>query len=231
MKITSDINEFTYARLKQTQVKNRPPKINSASPRNKSVNPGIIKTISAGNLNERTLVQALSIAQMSRALINKAMIISSRLQNIAAEAITTGRINQPELETAMSEMQSSVVEFGEKITTPAPTPAASAGIPEPAAEIEQFKKITEKMKTGKIPEENVISELKENMNKKNAATNRLIANLQKNLGDIASEYPGLKTDHNRLIDKTSDKIIYDDQTAIAAQGNINSGSVKKLLQA
>ena len=67
---------------------------------------------------ERSTIDALTIAQMSRELVQKAMNVSSRLMSIASEAMRTGRVDINEMNSQISNIQGSMSNYGEKVSVP-----------------------------------------------------------------------------------------------------------------
>ena len=54
---------------------------------------------------ERSLENALSIAQISQQLIQKVMTITQQLKQIANQAMTTGRVNTDELNRVVADIR------------------------------------------------------------------------------------------------------------------------------
>ncbi len=75
------------------------------------------------NPPRRALNDAMNIARLSQTVLQKAMMISSRLQNIATEAMTTGTVRDAELSSILADMNATLDRFGENIA-----PSTEVGI-------------------------------------------------------------------------------------------------------
>lgn len=67
---------------------------------------------------DRAMIDALTIAQSSRVLVQKAMDISARLMAIANQAMTTGSVNTEQLSTEMAGIQGTMQTYGEIVQVP-----------------------------------------------------------------------------------------------------------------
>lgn len=67
---------------------------------------------------DKSVIDALAIAQSSRELVQKALNVSSRLMSLASEAMTTGRVNVEEVSTQVSVINGSMGSYGESFTVP-----------------------------------------------------------------------------------------------------------------
>src|SRR5574340_802427 len=103
MKINTDVNEIIFRQAKNNLISPKQSSI-PASAGNYSSSPNISgETLSSMDM-ERSLMEALSIAQMSQSILHKAMTVSTRLRNIVSQAFTTGKINTDELNRSISEI-------------------------------------------------------------------------------------------------------------------------------
>jgi len=139
MKITTNSGDYLQYRLKQQSQ----PKVFQSIGRKSTVQNTQHLKMQHGELNrlqkERAFGDALSVAQMSRSLIQKAIVISSQLQSIASQALSQGGINQNELSQVVSSIDSSLQQFGEKITPPITSQAVKVPIPDPIDNMNQMK--------------------------------------------------------------------------------------------
>lgn len=140
MKINSDFNGIIPQQVKTGTTTQKQAPVNPGTV-TVTGNPGIAAdTFSAMNM-ERSYMEALSIAQMSQSIIQKAMTISTRLRSIVSEAFTTGRINTDELKSSLTQIDSTIQEYGEKVVMPAAVNRNSAAIPHTAETAESLKQL------------------------------------------------------------------------------------------
>ncbi|OHD67741.1 MAG: hypothetical protein A2W19_12990 [Spirochaetes bacterium RBG_16_49_21] len=96
---------------------------------------------------ERSAGEALSIAHMSQNLIQRALAVARRLQGIASEALSTGKINIQGVNEALSDIRFVLGNFGESVTAPVQSPgrpmAKIPGVPEITDEKRAMKDIPE----------------------------------------------------------------------------------------
>ncbi len=92
MKVTPDVTSTNLRPLQKDagRIESRKNSINS--PSNRAVSQDLQQSLGNRLSMDRTLVDALTVAQVSTSLVQKAMVVSSRLRNIAAEAATTHNI-------------------------------------------------------------------------------------------------------------------------------------------
>jgi hypothetical protein len=116
MKITTDLSQVLSTRP-QAQIP-RSPQIASAR-QQEQMQVRIDQSITDRLTMERSLNDAMSITQMSHTLLQKAMVVSSRLRSVAEQTIVSGRTDSGELQTAMAEIQGAMQQYGERIAAPA----------------------------------------------------------------------------------------------------------------
>ena len=119
MKITTDVNDIFPQRVNTSSFKRNIKITSQVSANRANISNTLRHSISSMASRERSLNDALSIAHMSQSIIQKAMNISSKLRSIALNAMSTGRVNIPELNQALTEIDFSMREYGEKIVAPA----------------------------------------------------------------------------------------------------------------
>ncbi len=94
--------------------------------------------------NFRNLSNALSLAQTAQALIHRALEITSRLRNMAGEAMVAGKTNYHEVAQIMSEIKATMTTAPVANASPVITPALVPGgetameIPGPQRELDQL---------------------------------------------------------------------------------------------
>ena len=183
---------------------------------------------------ERALGDALSIAQMSQNIIQRAMTISLRLKSIAASAMASGRVNTQELATTLSEMRSTLGRYGEQVAAPAQIAAASSvkipDMPDISDEIRSLREISAGFQEGRFDRIAAIDGVIGRLGDKLAASvtaGDAIAGLMKGSGDAGPpEQPAQPGD---LVTRVKEKIASNPGTALAAQGNINYTAADRLM--
>ncbi len=100
---------------------------------------------------ERSYNNALSVAQMSQNLVQKAINISHRLRSIAAEAMISGNLNRDELTTAISEIRSSITQNSTVDAVVQPATLPQPDVPDAGKELQFLQTAAESMSGGDIP--------------------------------------------------------------------------------
>lgn len=181
---------------------------------------------------EKSLIDALAIAQSSRELVMKALNISSRLMSLASEAMVTGRINMDELTGQMTSINGEMGNYGERVSVPV------EGNPVPVEDVqlkldESIVKIRERaaeMISGKAvpPEafESVVAQLNEIASEFEVKVSSYSAELGnvKLIGEAGFNYTGLNK-------STADLVIGNPVRALDVQGNISYEMAGKLTMA
>jgi hypothetical protein len=181
---------------------------------------------------EKSLIDALAIAQSSRELVQKALNVSSRLMSLASEAMITGRVNMDELSSQMSSINGSMGSYGERVNVPV------EGTPVPVDDVqvkldESFARLKEKgaeLQKGKmVPAEDfepVAVKLKEISSEIDVKVNSYSAELGsvKKIEDFNFNYPGLNK-------STAEMVIGNPVRSLEVQGNINYEMAAKLTMA
>jgi hypothetical protein len=181
---------------------------------------------------EKSLIDALAIAQSSRELVQKALNVSSRLLSLASEAMITGRVNMDEVSNQMSTISSSMAGYGESVAVPV------EGTPVPVDDVrvkldESFVRLKEKgvqmLNGSRVAGEDfvpVTADLKEIASKLDVKVNNYSAELGnvKRIEDYNFNYSGL----NRT---TADMVAGNPASALGSQGNINYEMAAKLTMA
>jgi len=181
---------------------------------------------------EKSLIDALAIAQSSRELVQKALNISSRLMSLASEAMITGRVNMDELSSQMSSINGSMGSYGERVNVPV------EGTPVPVDDVrvkldESFARLKEKgaeLQNGKMVAAEdfkpVALKLKEISSEIDVKVNSYSAELgsNKKIENFNFNYPGLNK-------STADMVVGNPVQSLEAQGNINYEMAAKLTMA
>jgi hypothetical protein len=171
---------------------------------------------------ERSVGEALSIAQMSQNLIQRAMAISLRLQNLAAEAMFSGTINTREVNEAVADIRLVFANFGEHFTVPPQLAGRSSNnsprIPEIASEMRTMQDVAINMKSGNIEHAGRIDAIYKSLGDKS----RLVRALQ---DDIVASMNVNPAEHGlssrELASRVKSAIEKNPAHAMRAQGNIN----------
>jgi len=224
MKITTDVNPAGI----------RPG--GNVSPRssteNRSINASdakLAQDIIAKTQREKSLVDALAIAQSSRDLVQKALTVSSRLMSLASEAMITGRVNTDEVARQMSSINNSMGNYGESVFAP----AGHNTYPEEDTKekfIQNYRQLREKglvLLSGKPVEKNEFEPITANLKGTVKEMDSKIKNYSAELGKVKI------TDHQNLnyprVNKnTAESVINNPAKALVSQGNINYEIAGKL---
>lgn len=178
---------------------------------------------------EKSLVDALVIAQSSRELVQKALNISSRLMSLASEAMISGRVNADEVSTQMSSINISMAGYGERVSAPVESPQ----VPVNNAQVklnENFAALKEKagdMMSGKPVAKTEFEPITAGLKEVVSEYDAMIKSYSKELGsvkrieDFSFNYTGL----NR---NTADMVVGNPVKALESQGNISYDMAGKL---
>ncbi len=130
--------------------------------------------------NFRNLSNALSLAQTAQALIHRALEITSRLRNMAGEAMVAGKTNYHEVAQIMSEikatMTASPVSNASPVITPAlfPDRPPAIDIPGPQSELALLHETGNALLSGKPVSGDHFSDIEDTLS---AKRNRIAASL------------------------------------------------------
>jgi hypothetical protein len=120
MKITTDFTQVVPGRGSAL----RTSLLGSPAPRTPEVRNAAVQ---AGGM--RSMTEALSIAQMAQVVVQKAMEISSRLKNMAMDAMTANNVNFDELKNISAQLQSSLGAYSGRFDTVVIPPAVQVRAP------------------------------------------------------------------------------------------------------
>jgi len=239
MKVQPDINDIIPKGIKPGKPAARP-SVNTAnsinSKKNRLMDQHLQQSILSRLNMERTLGDALSIAQVSRSLIQKAMEVSSRLRNIAASAMTSGNIDTEELDNAMSDISSSMGRFGESVTAPVHTfkdaDERSFRIDSVDREMGRVKDLAGKMAEGNIPSSREFDLAASDLTEKNEALGLTIDRIRESMVTVAGQYgDNSGSDIDAVVGGLVKDIGSNPESALMAQGNISPDVANSIFNA
>jgi len=183
-----------------------------------------------GMMMERSLGDALSIALMSQNLIQRVLAISFRLKNIAAEALSTGKIDTMEMDDAMSDIKNALGGFGESVAGPllssAGAPVAGVEMPDLSSEMKSIQDIAVDLKSGSTNVADRIDILTRNLNEKSRALKISEGNIINSMGETAPyNAPNIRSEE--LISRITTEIEKNPAHALFIQGNISHRAAGK----
>ncbi len=229
MKITEDINSIS----KQLSNINSDKNVKTAAKRNNITSDANIQNQISKNLQrERVQIDALIIAQVSRDIIQKAIAISSRLQSVASEAFTTGKIDIQEVQNQVSFIEKDIADYGNTLSTPVNIPLPDQSQKENTF-IEQFNRLKnsgQDMLAGEKINPKIFGEITENLTREYDSLGKSIDAYYSGLkitnrgsaGADAAETAGNSLSHS---------IGQNPVQALYAQGNLNQEIAKNLAMA
>jgi hypothetical protein len=194
MRITADMNSVIPGGINVNQsvrVLNRNAKRRSAPvPTSQNIQNSLVSRLQ----RERTLGDALSIAQMSHSVIQKAMNVTSRLRSLASQAFSGSSVNADDLNQVLSQIDNLIGEYGESVSIPAVTGGEGAGSRMEAV-IENLKSTREtagSMDRGNNYNLEVINSQFRRLSGMEGGAAREIEGIKESMNKIVSEYPSFK---------------------------------------
>lgn len=193
---------------------------------------------SVQNLSKsRAVIDALIVSQMAGSFLNDAIRISTRLKNLASEAITTGKIRGAELTEALAGIKSSLKEIQKGFTIPpayqVPVNIAGVKVELPQIKIDEdinlLNKFADDTSSGGINLKK-IDRINESLINKSSILYNTIRQLTDALsvpGNTLQISSGEK--YTSMVKDVAGEIIKNPQAALKSQWNINSELVKNLL--
>jgi hypothetical protein len=179
---------------------------------------------------ERSVGEALSIARMSQNLIQRAMAISLRLQNIATEAMFTGKINAREVNEALTDIRVVFANFGEHFTAPPQLSGRASNntprIPEITSEMRTMQDIAVNLKNGNLEHAGRIDALYKSLSDKSRSVRAVQDEIAGSMKTTAAEH-GLNS--QELASRVKSAIEKNPAHAMRAQGNINRAAAGSYL--
>jgi hypothetical protein len=179
---------------------------------------------------ERSIVDALAIAQTSRDLVQKAINISSRLMSLVSEAMLTGRMDTNEVRSQMSGIQGSMGKYGETVSVPIGNSAP------PADELQlkidkSFARLKEKatdMVSGKPVAEKEFKSIASDLK---GAASEIDLRIKKYSAEFGRKIENVNFNYQGLNKSTADFVLKNPDKALMSQGNINNEMAGKLTMA
>ncbi len=190
--------------------------------------------------NARALIDAMVISQIAQNLMNRAIEISSKLRDIARGAIASGRVNDKELQDAISDTKTSFSKIQETFTAPViPEKTAAAGniqkeaniiieLPGMQKERELLAEFEAGVAGGKKPGGNDIEKIDIILNNLQNGS-RLINNSYEQIAKTFGFAGNDNIDYSNLISNAAEGIVKRPEAAIISQGNVNPDNAKILL--
>ncbi len=194
---------------------------------------------------DNKITEALSIAQMAHSVLQQAMVITSRLRNIAMEAMSSKKVNYEELAALTTRMQSTLGKYADRYATVVIPPdirnIPSGKAVSPAADRNRTVDINEEVNMlrdtladaarGNAGNLTRIDGIASRMNDTSALLGEWIEVLSREGQKIADGYtqriqPGGPGDHVSVIKNLIGK---DSNAALLAQGNLSRGRAAALL--
>ena len=219
MKITPEIN---YNNIRPNG--NVFPK---TSPSNENLNVKVSQDTISRMQRERAFVDALTIAQSSRDLIQKALNISSQLMGLVSDAMATGRINRDQLSNQMQSINSIIGNYGEMVSAPISSGTAPQAHNEQIRVNESFNQLRDRaddIQAGRTVAPKDFEPIRINLNRTTSELDVKIESYLKELGGANKN----NNNFQELSRNTSSIILKNPVYALETQGNINYEVTKKL---
>jgi hypothetical protein len=183
---------------------------------------------------ERSLGDALSIAQMSQNVIQRAISVSLRLKNIASTAIASGNVNTQALNEALSEIRSALSNFGEQVPNPIQLytiPSAKiVEMPDIRSEMKSIRDITHNLENGNHVQASRIDSVNGTLNDKLKAFRVAEDKITALMREMTAGYaPNDRAHSGELASQVKAAIVANPEYALAAQGNINHNAAGRLM--
>ena len=233
MKIRTDVNEVMYqkpARVGNSQGAKR------GSPRETSsarIDSQLLQSISSRINSEKSLNEALSIAQASQTLLQKAMVVSSQLRNIASQAVVNGRVNSAELDVVLSDINAAFSDYNGGLTGPVrafldagPEAPALPGIDN---DIEAVRSIAVSLQEGRVPDMPYIDQTMQDISGKFERYTASIDQYTRLLRSDRAMREVFSSDVSGSQAMNSAIIVNNPETSLMAQGNLTHDGVQKVL--
>ncbi len=204
-----------------------------------------LRWVSDRQPGERSMTEALSIAQMAQHVLQRAVEISSRLRNMAMDAMTSRRVDYAGIAGAGAELSAAMGEYAGKFGTTVLPVAALDPQPEVGDEgmkalhagvgaaLKEMSEYAANMNATMIVDTARFDGLLTRLQDGFAATEKTIALLTRRALDMAREYTpgGAEGEFAGVRTIVQESINRDSNAALTAQGNINRETVAALLQA
>ncbi len=195
---------------------------------------------------ERRMTEALSIAQMAQHVLQRAVEISSRLRNMAIDAMVSRRIDYEGITGLSAELSAALAEytgrFGmEALPTAAlsPKPVRGSGAMKAAdgeirSAFAEMSAVTEDIREGRAVDTSRLDGLQARLKDSFADTEKTVARLTRMGLEMVREYGsgvGVDREYAGMSTVVRESISSDSKAALIAQGNINRETVAALFHA
>jgi hypothetical protein len=175
---------------------------------------------------ERAFIDALTIAQSSRELIQKALSISAQLMSLVSDAMATGRIKTEQVSNQMQSINSIIGNYGEIVSAPISSNTQPSVNPEQIRVNENFtglRDMAANIQSEKSVAPKDFEPIRANLNKITSELDVKINNYLKDLGSTN------KNNNFQELNRNTNTIIINNPVyALEAQGNINYEITRKL---
>jgi len=209
-----------------TGIKTNENVLRKVSTNNQNVNAKVSQNIIPRMQRERTIIDALTIAQSSRDIIQKALNISSQLMGLVSDAMATGSINKNQLSNQIQSINSIIENYGEIVSAPIssntqpPVRYEQIGINE---NLTSLRDMATDVQSGRSMTPKDFEPITINLNTIVSELNVKINNYLKDMGSIN------KNNNFQELSKNTTAIIRSNpRYALEMQGNINYETTKKL---
>lgn len=186
----------------------------------RSGNIGASNIAGIGNLSaKRTQLDALIIAQVSKNVLDKALVISSRLKSIASAAFLTGRIDNEEVMTQLSHIQGTMSQYGERVLTPISDKSNSRG--EFLENAERVRVFGEKLAKGDLEKED-LKQIDESIGNFKKSSRNANLSVQSDLAYVSLDRKSSQDN----VKEVSSGISREPESYMMVQGNITLANAK-----
>ena len=178
---------------------------------------------------DKSMIDALAIAQSSRDLVQKALNVSSRLMSLASEAMVTGQVNIGELAGQVSSLNGSMGNYGERVSVP----VERNSIPVDDVQVkmrESFEQLNYKaaeMMSGRVVDRKEFEPIQTNLKSAASGIDARINTLSAELG-VPKGIETSNVDYSRLNRNTTGLVVNNPAAALRVQGNISYDMAGKL---
>jgi len=217
MKITPEVSRIGIRTNKTIA-----PKV---SPNNENLNAKISQDLISKMQRDRAMVDALTIAQSSRDIIQKALNISSQLMGLVSDAMATGRVNKDQLSNHIQNINSIIGNYGAIVSTPITgdiRPQVSNEQIRVNENFNQLRNVAIDIQAGKSAPKN-FEQMTKNLKTIVSELDVKINNYLKDLGSTSGN-----NNFQELNRSTGAIILNNPAYALQTQGNINYEITRKL---
>lgn len=245
MKIVADLSRVVPGRTMLSSIvrpQGRPDALVGSAPSSRGGHLAGIDQRSGAN---NRLTEALSIAQMAVSVLNNAIVISSRLRNIAQDALAHRKVNYAELTAAGAQLNSTLGEFADRYSVLVIPPPIQSALRQGNAASLRFDSDREPLPLrdyaasitraidgvgeGRQPDLRAVEETMGLMRRKAERIGVLIDVMARE-GMSPGLGSGMQVNISRMAGEASARIPVDFNTALSAQGNLRREHIAALLR-